>query len=51
MFDQLMLYVWRTWVDLFGGLGLPWDKHTTAYMGLVVAIYAIGRGFKSLVQK
>lgn len=51
MFDHTLLYLWRLWVDLFSGLDLPWDKQTTAYMGLVIAVYAVGRGFKSLVQK
>jgi len=51
MFDHFMLLVWRAWVDLFSGLGLPWDKQTTATMGLLIALYGIGRRFKSLVQK
>ena len=51
MFDHLMLYVWRSWVDLFSGLGLPWDKQTTGLMFLCIALYAIGRGFKALVEK
>jgi len=51
MFDQTLTSVWRMWVDLVGGLGLPWDKQTSAYLGLVLALYLIGLGFKFLVAR
>ena len=51
MFDQMFTQLWSLWADLVGGLGLPMDRHTSAYFCLVLLVYGIGRGFKSLAQK
>lgn len=51
MFDQTFAYLWRMWVDLVSTLGLPWDKNTTAYFGLVLVFWAIGLCFKFLVTR
>lgn len=42
-------YLWHQWVNLFAGL--PFDKHASAYIALVVVFWAIGTMFKVLVQK
>lgn len=49
--NETIAYWWRSFVDLFAGLGLPWDKTTTAILVLAVAFYAVGAVFKALVQK
>lgn len=51
MNGELVTYVWRWWVELVGGLGLPLDRQTAAYFMLAVAFYAIGVAYKSLTQK
>ena len=28
--SDVVAYLWHLWVDLFGGLGLPWSKQVTA---------------------
>jgi len=51
MFDnQTLTYIWRLWVNLFSGLGLPWDSRISAFVGLIVVFYLIGLVFKSLVS-
>jgi len=51
MFDQTLTYLWRMWADLVGSIGLPWDKQTSAYLGLVALLYLIGLGFKFLLSR
>lgn len=51
MSNEILSHFWRWWVDLVGGLGLPWDRQTTAYFALALAFYAIGLAFKVLTAK
>ena len=48
---EIIAFYWRLWIEFIGRLGLPWDKHLTAYVLLALAFYGIGYVFKILVRK
>ncbi len=48
---DLVTIVWQWWVNTVGGLGLPMDRQTTAYVMLGLAFYAIGAAYRLLTQK
>ena len=47
---EVVANLWHLWVDLFGGLGLPWSKQVTAGIALAAAFYMIGLCFKFLTR-
>lgn len=49
--NDIITHAWYSWTNLFGGLGLPWDKNTTAYVALVLVFYGLGKAFKTLTEK
>jgi hypothetical protein len=51
MTTDIVSYTWRLWVDLFGGMGLPWSKQVTASIALVGAFYLVGVCFKFLTAR
>jgi hypothetical protein len=46
--SEIVAYLWHLWVDLFGGLGLPWSKQVTAGIALAAVFYLVGWCFKFL---
>lgn len=48
---NIVSQLWYWWVELVGGIGLPWDKQMTAYLALGFVFYGIGVAFKTLTQK
>ena len=48
---ESLTYWWYQWANLFAGLGLPWDKYTSAYLALGLVFWTIGYAFKVLIQK
>lgn len=46
--SDVVAYAWHLWVDLFGGLGLPWSKQVTATIALVAIFYLVGWCLKHL---
>jgi len=49
--DMLMTNAWRVWVDLFAGLGLPWNKQTIATVAAVAFFYTIGAIYRRLTSR
>lgn len=49
--NDVIAYTWHLWIDLFGGLGLPWSKHVTAAIVLAAAFYLVGWCFKFLTAR
>jgi hypothetical protein len=49
--QYLFVNAWQRWVELFGGLGLPWSKQATATAAVGVVFYFVGIGFKFLTSK
>jgi hypothetical protein len=48
---DIVAYLWHLWIDLFGGLGLPWSKQVTGGIALAIAFYMIGVCFKALTGR
>lgn len=51
MNNELVMHVWRWWVEAVASLGLPLDRQTSAYFMLGLAFYAVGAAYKMLTQK
>jgi hypothetical protein len=49
--SDVVAYSWHIWVDLFGGLGLPWSKQVTASIALVAIFYLVGWCLKFLAAR
>jgi hypothetical protein len=49
--DNPFYNLWRVWVELFSGLGLPWGKTTIATVVMAVMFYFVGKAFKFLTSK
>jgi hypothetical protein len=49
--DNPFYNLWRFWVELFSGLGLPWGKTTIATVVMAVMFYFVGKAFKFLTSK
>jgi hypothetical protein len=49
--DMLVANAWRVWVNLFAGLGLPWNKQTIATIAAVAFFYTIGVIYRSLTSR
>ncbi len=49
--SETIAHLWRLWVDMVGGLGLPMDRQGAAILALAVIFYGIGVAFKKLVSR
>lgn len=49
--SEFVSYLWQLWVDLFGGLGLPWSKQATGAIAIVAVFYLVGLCFKFLTTR
>jgi len=48
---ETISHLWRLWVDLVAGFGLPMDRQGAAILALAAVFYGIGVAFKKLVSR